>query len=161
MQMLLQTIRHDRQAIVGKALLVLALTGVAAAGFIVFVDTQEVRVEGRLHDVQWAGDPVVAQLDIRVTNKGSENLLVDRVHIVLWADEAKTILLADEEVRGISVPAGAAPVEVSLQLEVFNATSFGAAVWADIDGAWYLGTHRQEYTASRKISVESELERLL
>jgi hypothetical protein len=160
MQLLMRSLRHDRSAIAGKTLLVLALMGAGAAGWMVLFSNDQFTVEGRIHDVG-TGDPVTAQLDIRITNHQDRELRVEVFSMQVWANRERTVLLVEQEVRGLEVaPKG--QVERTYELEFQNADAFGASVWVDAHTVFYIGADRhEEARQGLEVSVGAALGKIM
>lgn len=157
MQVVRLMLRDERQG-AASVVLALALVGIVAAGVFVIAQTNEFKLEGRLHDVGYFQDPVPAEFDAILTNVGSEVLLVDHVKVKVWADASKHTLLTEAEVRGIQVQPGET-VTRTLHLDIHNGSSFGSSVWVEAHMTYYYGTHRNEWSGTKQVSVDGILAR--
>lgn len=156
MRLLHVCLRDNRKGGLGAAMLILALLAIGGTFFIV-LSNDYVTVEARIHDTDWSKDPIITHLDVRVTNKFDADLVVDRMVVVVWADQARTIMLSSATVEGFPVPAHTQRT-TSLTLEVRNADAFGGTVWVDVDATWtHGGTVHHEEVAGKEISVGAAL----
>ena len=159
MHLLYVGLKSDRKGGVGAAALVLAIIAAGAIGFFVVFSDDSVTVEARIHDADWSKDPITAQLDVRVTNKLAIDLVVQRLQVTVWADQARTVALSSASVTAVRI-AGHTAELLTLPLEIRNADAFGGKVWVDVDATWQWSdgsAAHHESVVGREISVGAAL----
>lgn len=159
MQLLYVGLKGDQKGGLGAVALILAIVAAGAIGFFVVFTDDSVLIEARIHDADWSKDPMTAQLDVRVTNKIEPDLVVQRLQVTVWADEARTVALSTASVQSVRI-AGYTAELVTLPLEIRNADAFGGKVWVDVDALWQWsdGTApRHESVTGKEISVGEAL----
>ena len=159
MHLLYVGLKSDRKGGVGAAALVLAIIAAGAIGFFVVFSDDSVTVEARIHDADWSKDPMSAKLDVRVTNKLAFDLVVQRLQVTVWADQARTVALSSASVTAVRI-AGHTAELLTLPLEIRNADAFGGKVWVDVDAAWQWSDGsavRHESVTGKELSVGEAL----
>jgi hypothetical protein len=158
----LRDFRANRQGTVWTGMLVLALLGAAAAGaYVVLYQGEGLTVEARVKDVDTGNDPIRATFELRLTNIGPENFVIEQADVTVWADGERTVLLTEGHVGGILVPGNGQPTSIDLPIEIHNAGALGSSVWVDYHASWMRGSQRQAANVmGREISVGDALSRL-
>jgi|SRR5689334_9252024 len=160
MNKVFQGVRRDERGGAGLILLALALALVAGLGFFVVLTNDYVTVEARLQNPNWSADPVTAQLDVRITNKYSGDLVVEQFTMTVWADQARTVQLSTASIAGVVIPSHQQQT-FSRTIEIHNGDAFVGKVWVDVDATWTHGAeNHHEGAVGKEISVGAALANL-
>jgi hypothetical protein len=161
-QLVLRDFRRNRNGSVWTGMLVLSLLGAAAVGaFVVLYQGGGVTVEARIRDVDTSSDPITAKVDLRLTNTGAGDLVLERVDVAVWADAARTVLLTSGHLTAVLVRAGGPPTTVTIPMEIHHAGELGSSAWVDYHAVWWRGEQRQSADVDgREISVGDALSRI-